>query len=276
MTCLPDWLVERVALDELAPANRARIDRVDPRELAERIAAVQAANTAELTAHPARIAVDQIDARVAAAIRDRSRQRRRRVGVTLLGVAAAVVTAMTVGFGVEPPPPGAQIAGNHGAAELEPTRVKGRPRLLAFRQTGDQPERLDQDALVHAGDVIQLRYNGGGQRFGVIASLDGAGVVTLHYPLDEQAPAEATALAPEITALPNAYALDDAPRFERFFFITGDEPVDVQRSLDALRDLARRTDSATGALELASKLRQSSLRLRKPDGDSSTHKVPTP
>src|SRR5690606_26378921 len=105
-------------------------------------------------------------------------------------------------------------------------------------------------SLVRKGDVIQLRYHGGGHRYGVIASIDGAGVVTLHHPARDDAPPTATALSAESTSLPHAYELDDAPRFERFFFITAAEPIDVRRSLDALRALARRDDSATAPLEL--------------------------
>jgi len=81
-------------------------------------------------------------------------------------------------------------------------------------------------------------------------------------------------MAPEPTALPHAYALDDAPRFERFFFITANDPLDVRQTLAALRMLAHREDSATAGLELPSGLRQWSLRLRKADRTSSNHESP--
>ena len=47
MTSLPDWLVERAALDEVAPASRDRLERADPRELAGRVAALREDNAAE-------------------------------------------------------------------------------------------------------------------------------------------------------------------------------------------------------------------------------------
>jgi hypothetical protein len=81
-------------------------------------------------------------------------------------------------------------------------------------------------------------------------------------------------MAPDTTALPHAYALDDAPRFERFFFITANQPVDVQQALAALRSLARRDDSATTWLELPAGVHQWSLRLRKPDRPSTNHESP--
>jgi hypothetical protein len=278
MTSLPDWLVERAALDEVAPISRDRITGADPRELADRIAAVHEDNAAELARHPARPAVAQIEARIAAEARQRAERRRRRQG--LLGVATGAAAVLLVTRLVVDHPatddvgdrPHETVAA--GGTVDEGTRVKGGPRLLAFRQVGAQVELLKQDALVRAGDLIQLRYNPGGKRYGLIASIDGAGIVTLHFPLSEDAPPEATAVTPETTALPHAYALDDAPGFERFFFITASAPIDVQQSLAAVRALARRVDSATASLELPAGFRQGSLYLRKPDRASTNHESP--
>lgn len=273
MTSLPDWLVERAALDEVPPASAGRIERADPRELADRIAALRDDTAAELTRHPAGPAVAQIEAQVAARVaelRDRTARdtrRRRRLGWVGLAMSAAVavlVVRATTPSPIELP----------GRAPPEDGRLKGSARLIAFRQAGDQVEQLGPDATVRAGDVIQLRYHAAGRGYGVIASVDGAGVVTLHYPLREDAPPEATAVAPEPTALPHAYALDDAPRFERFFFITANDPLDVAQTLAALRELARRDDSETAPLELPAGLRQWSLRLRKADRTSSNHESP--
>jgi hypothetical protein len=278
VTSLPDWLVERAALDEVPPASRDRIDRADPRELADRVAAVRDDSAAELARHPAGPAIAQIDARVIAEIRRRERRRRRQLG--WLGIATGAATVLlVVRFAAdrtvtEELPADDVAAAQDEVAQDEPTRAKGTPRLVVFRQVGDQAERLAQDAFVRPGDVVQLRYSPGGQRHGVIASIDGAGVVTLHFPLSDDAPPEATAMSPKKTALPNAYALDDAPRFERFFFITANDPIDVQQVLAAVRDVALREDSATAALELPAELRQWSLRLRKTDRPSTHHESP--
>lgn len=278
MTSLPDWLVERAALDEVPPASRDRIERADPRELADRVAALRDDSTAELTRHPAGPAVAQIEARVAelrARARRDSVQRRRRLG--WLGAAMSVAAVLLIVRAADRPA-GERVPGV-AAREVLPeadqgTRAKGPTRLIAFRQAGEQAEQLEADAEVHAGDVIQLRYNAGGRGYGVIASVDGAGAVTLHYPLREDAPPEATAMAPEPTALPHAYALDDAPRFERFFFVTANDPLDVRQTLAALRTLAHREDSASARLELPAGLHQWSLRLRKADRTSSNHESP--
>jgi hypothetical protein len=265
MKPLPDWLVERAALDEVPPASRTRLDAADPAELADRIAALRDDNTAELARHPAGPAVAQIAARVTASARQRRRRRLRWLGLATTAAAAVVaVRLVAVPTALDAPrlPQGDDV------------RVKGAVRLMAFRQVGPEAEQLLPDAVVHAGDIIQLRYNTGGHGYGLIASVDGAGVVTLHFPLSEQAPARATAVAQSTVTLPNAYALDDAPRFERFFLVTGDDPIDVQQTLAGLRAFAHRDDSATAVLELPTGLRQWSLRLRKPDRSSLPHESP--
>lgn len=272
MMSLPDWLVERAALDEVAPASRDRLERADPRELADRVAALRDDNAAELARYPAGSQVAQIEARIAAEARQRAAHwRRRRLG--WLGLATSAAALLVVARFV-PDRTATDAPRSTGVTQGDGTRVKGAARLVAFRQAGEQVERLAEDTVVHAGDVIQLRYNAGGQRFGVIASVDGAGVVTLHFPLREDAPPEATAVSLETTTLPNAYALDDAPRFERFFFITANGPIDVPQTLAALRALARREDSATASPELPAGVRPWSLRLRKPDRTSTTHESP--
>jgi hypothetical protein len=263
MTPLPDWLVERAALDEVPAESRDRIDRADPDELAERIAALREANAKELSGYPAGPAVRTIESRAATVARRRSERRRNR-RLTALGiVASAAAVLLVTRVVIDRPADEGDVVASTKHEEI--TRAKGMPRLLAFRQAGERVEKLERDSLVRAGDVIQLRYNAGGHGYGVIASLDGAGVVTLHFPISEDAPPQATAVARDTTSLPHAYALDDAPRFERFFFITANEPIDVQQSLAALHSLARRADSADASLDLPAGFRQWSLRLRKPE-----------
>lgn len=255
MTPLPDWLVERAALEEVAPTSRERIDRADPADLAARIAELQQQNADELAAYPAAQAIALINERVAVL-----RRRRRRVRLAWLGMLGAATAGVIAVAMLRPPEPiPDKVAINDGV------RAKGTARLSVYRQAGDHPEHLDEDAVVRAGDSIQLRYSASGALYGVIASVDGSGTVTLHYPVDEDAPALATALAPKPTSLPNAYVLDDAPRFERFFFITSADPIEVSQSLAALHALAARDDSATARLELPAGQHQWSLRLRKPD-----------
>jgi hypothetical protein len=192
--------------------------------------------------------------------RARRKARRRRNQAALLAVAGAAVALVLV-VGRRGERAGQPVAeGSTGQEAPETTRIKGEARLMAFRKTGDRIEKLAPGSVVRAGDVLQLRFNGGGRRHGVIASIDGAGAVTLHYPDAEDAP---TALPARTSDLPHAYALDDAPRFERFFFITDDQPIDVARTLAGLRALASRPDGERAVLDLPGRARQVTLLLHK-------------
>jgi hypothetical protein len=262
VTTLPDWLVERAALEEVPSASRERLAAADPAELAARIASLRELDAEELRRHPAGPAIADIE-RGVARVRSRRAARRRRAGAALAAVTAATVAVVLVA-GRKGEPAGERSAATATAGgepvEVESTRIKGDVRLLAFRKTSGRIERLAPGAVVRAGDVVQLRFNGGGRRHGLIASIDGAGAVTLHFPDREDAP---TALGNKTTDLPHAYALDDAPRFERFFLVTDDQPIDVAGTLAALRALAARPGADRAALDLPSRFHQVSLLLHK-------------
>jgi len=113
--------------------------------------------------------------------------------------------------------------------------IKGdehRAALRIYRKAGAGSDLLKPNAAVQKGDNLQIRYLAAGKRFGVIASIDGRGTVTLHLP---ESPGQAAALGRDgERALPHAYELDDSPKFERFVFITSDAPFatdDVTRVL---------------------------------------------
>ncbi|HEX8539626.1 MAG TPA: ActD-like protein, partial [Cystobacter sp.] len=96
---------------------------------------------------------------------------------------------------------------------------------------------------------------------GVIFSVDGRGTVTLHAP---ERGLDAMPLAPSGThALPQAYALDDAPAFERFFFVTSDDPFSLEEVLAPARVLATSDGARTALLPLAERFRQVSFTLEK-------------
>ncbi|MBX7101439.1 MAG: hypothetical protein K1X89_27235 [Myxococcaceae bacterium] len=235
----PQWLVERIHLEALPPdeLSRARAALLAEPGGAERLAALAADDAAALgRLTPARVAKE---------VRARHRPAPR---AAIFAVPAVVAAALAVAV-VAP-----RVAG-HEVAE----RLKGSaPELLAHRQRGGTVERLREGAVVAAGDVVQLSYVAAGQRFEVVLSVDALGAVTLHWP-EQEGP------APELLGsgahpLPRAFALDDAPGFERFFLVTGDRPFDADVALRAARALR---DAERGRLDLPAGLSQQSLLLRK-------------
>ncbi len=148
-------------------------------------------------------------------------------------------------------------------------RAKGiRPTVLIYKHSGNEAELLQNGDIVKAGDTLQLSYVSAGKKFGVILSIDGRGTITVHLPETSGGTANRQAAALEShgqTALPFAYQLDNAPRFERFFFVTSDRPFPVSEATKSAEQLAGSGKADTvGALPLPSGLDQVSVLLRKP------------
>ena len=105
-------------------------------------------------------------------------------------------------------------------------RIKGEgPRLELRRKTPDGSEALEAGARVYPGDIIRIGYQAAGRSYGVHVSADGRGTVTLHLP-DRGGRSVRLKNAGQVL-LDFALELDEAPRWERFSFVTGDTPFDA-------------------------------------------------
>jgi hypothetical protein len=165
-----------------------------------------------------------------------------------------------------------QDRGNHTGLEMEGlhgTRIKGtekidmsKPYILIHRKVDDSVELLESGDKASTGDLLQIAYASVGANYGVILSLDGRGVVTLHYP--ESADKDPLLDQDKRTLLPSSYELDDAPDFERFFFITSKSEIDVQEVLKSAEALAKNIKtSETEDLDLPDSYGQYSLLIKK-------------
>ena len=98
------------------------------------------------------------------------------------------------------------------------TRIKGLDaRMEVWKKTSAGIVQLNDLDSVGEGDEIQLRYAVPEKCFGLLFSMDGNGALTLHMGNG----VKAIELAPgKMNSLPFAYKLDDAPYFEKFFFVT--------------------------------------------------------
>ena len=138
-------------------------------------------------------------------------------------------------------------------------------QLLVYRKIQDQVEILSDGDHARAGDLLQLAYVSTKESYGIIFSIDGRGLITLHFPEGKE---ESTKL--ELNKqffLPNAFELDDAPGFERFFFLTSRTPIDVGAVLKELEILAENPEQTkkTG-LDLPENLKQFSFLIFKGEG----------
>ncbi|HEX6736822.1 MAG TPA: ActD-like protein [Vicinamibacteria bacterium] len=214
MSEIRDWQLERYLLGEL-PAREMESLRAALQEdpgLRARLAALERSSAELLARHPPRPLAAAIAERAA-----RTAVRPRPAWLRPALEAAAGAAALVVGLVLLRPGP-------EGEAD-DATRVKGgAPRLVVYRKGPAGIEALAPGSAARAHDVVQLSYQAAGRRFGVIVSVDGRGALTRHLPAAGE---DAAPLGKGAVLLPEAYELDDAPRFERFYFVAADEPFPV-------------------------------------------------
>ena len=104
------------------------------------------------------------------------------------------------------------------ADQNDDVRIKGlSARMEVWKKTGDSAVQMENLGEAREGDEIQLRYAVAEKCFGLLFSMDGNGTITMHMGHGNRA----VELEPgKMTTLPFAYKLDNAPKFEKFFFLT--------------------------------------------------------
>ena len=232
-----DLLLEKIALGEapeaapLSAADEARLQalRDDSAQILSRYPAAQQAAEISRLAERARA--------------------RRRVAYRPLVWLPTLATAMSLIVWLAwPRSPG--LPTRDDSTTGDDVRVKGggnatQPRLVVYRQAATGAEPLSDGSAAQVGDLIQLAYVPGSARYGVLLSIDGRGGVTMHFPDGPQGSTQlpaASGSAARTTEmrLPHAFRLDDAPAFERFFFVAAEEPNRDRLNPSAVLDAARR------------------------------------
>lgn len=257
-TPVPDWKLERYRLGELGAEQAEQVSRAlaGDAPTRDRLARLRADDERILAAHPARVVAAQVRTRLERA----SRPGATRARVAWARTLAPLLSAAAVAAGLSALLPARPD--RFGPIE---TRTKGLdPSLLVFRQGAAGAEPLGGAAVAHGDEVVQLAYQAAGRRYGVVVSIDGRGRVTRHLPRTGEQAAPLLAGAP--VPLSEAYRLDDAPGFERFFLVTSDAPFSVELVVRAAERLygGDADPARTGTrLELPAGLGQFRFELRK-------------
>jgi hypothetical protein len=144
--------------------------------------------------------------------------------------------------------------------QTENIRLKGQnPSLYIYRGSQKDAELLKNNSNVKERDLLQLSYDSAGSKYGIIFSIDGRGTVTLHFP-DNIYSNTRLDFGGKVY-LPYSYELDNAPFFERFFFLTSDNELDVREVMEKAGRIAKGNKSEM--LTLAPEIKQQSIILFK-------------
>jgi hypothetical protein len=256
---VPDLILEQYRLNELPPeeANRLAARLRADAALRERLEAIEKSDQDIKEQHPPDALAQRVRERMPSRTRP-SGIRRLVLATALTGSAAAIAFALpwSSPWSVMTPAAGGD-RGDRG------DRIKGlTPALSVYRRTPAGSETLANGAPARTGDLLRLGYVSAGRGYGVILSIDGRGVVTLHLPPNGT---RAAALRGGGTILlDQAYELDDAPAWERFYFVTAEQPFEVAPVMDAARRAAARDLRAPPeTLPIPSQLGQSTFSIQK-------------
>jgi hypothetical protein len=215
--------LERFVLEELPLEEQQAIARAleTDADLRGRVEALKASNA---SIFDRRVRVESV-----AAIRARSAHSKpvRRLGPTFVWASALVTVAIMSAVLLRP-------AAFPVPDTPEVTRLKGAPSVLrVFRKTSNGSEPVPSGARAAKGDLVRLGYQTFAPRYGVIVSVDGRNNVTRHWPSrgDQALPLQGG----ELVLLDEAFELDDAPRFERFYLVTSTHGFPIESALAWLR-----------------------------------------
>ena len=257
---VPNWKLERYLLRELPPQEMADLERLlsEQAELRQRLRALEADSESISQRYPAAWMARQIQMRAAGAGVEASDTSVQISSWWRWSPALAIVLVAVIAIPLmrQPAPPLHSVA-------MEQVRIKGAAdRLLLHRKVPEGNQRLTDGAQVNAGDLVMIQYEAAHAEYGLVFSIDGSGVVTRHLPLTGL---QASALGQGVVSFEHAYALDEAPAWECFYFVTGQQPFDLEPVLAAAAAAARASDTAPQTLDLPPGLQQRQWTLLKSD-----------
>ena len=263
-----DWELERYLLGELPNKRMAEIEekiKLDAR-LMDRLKDLKESNGDILRIYKPENMTPNIERRIIVKKAEKQKAEKPHLNRRFVYAIPAVSTALILLF---------LILFNPGQdthfSLPDGTRIKGtaqidrsKPHLLIYRKANSEVDLLKDGDAAKAGDLLQIAYGAADENYGVIFSLDGNGTVTLHYP---ESGSDSALLGDQgIVLLSLAYELDEAPNYERFFFVTSKSEIDVHNILEIADKLAQDSERARdGKLNLSDSFCQYSLLLNKGD-----------
>jgi hypothetical protein len=262
---IPDLIIEKLLLDELPDdfSESKKQALLENPYVIKRMEELKRSNEEILNTYPAGKTVENIKLRLkneSNVIRfDNQERKRKNFSKFLYTLSAAAVLMAALAF--------TYIFNNQFVPgnTAETTRIKGSTELRIYKKLNDDTVKLTDNSTVHENDRLQLRYIAVEKEYGMIFSIDGNGYITIHYPENILAnnSAKLDNSGKEVY-IANSYLLDDAPEFERFFFITSDTEFTEELVRESAEKLFSEPDKGINdKLDLPDDFEQHSILLKK-------------
>ncbi len=113
--------------------------------------------------------------------------------------------------------------------------IKGDATWQVFANRDGQTFTVHDGTQLEPGDRIRFAVIPDGAHYVLVASIDGAGTVSIYFPYGGSESAPLPAQAGARSLLPGSIVLDSAPGPERMFAIFSDEPIAADQVVDQLR-----------------------------------------
>ena len=142
-------------------------------------------------------------------------------------------------------------------------------RIILYLKEGSDSRILKEGDLLKEGDELRIAYFSGNAPYGVILSIDGRNTITVHYPYgDGQNPLISTG---KEVRLDFSYELDDAPKYEKFYFITSRNTFDTSLIIDKTKEMLKQNaKDLPNGIALGEQFAQFSILVQKEDSLSLT------
>ena len=235
-------ILEQIKMEEIPEETYNGID------LKEKISGLHESDRAILDRYSAdsmrQIVLDKLSASTSEKQKSRKFTFKYRWG--FIGVPAAIAAALYAAL-IFPP----FLYSRKNAAENSfPGNVTGVERnkgagaqIYIYKKEEREAVQLYNKSFIKGGDSIQIGYTAAGAKYGFIISIDGNGMVTQHYPDYGYNAAELNSNGEVL--LNYSYQLDNAPSFERFLFITGNDSFNTRNFINTLKHMESKKSAGT-------------------------------
>jgi len=213
---IPNWKIERYLLGELPAREMAALKTLENKniEFCSQLALLRNSNEELLAEYPAKEFAEKMQAakfKIIEPIKNR--------WLMPLAACAGLLLAATVLINIFSESTLENSSAQNVVINEDGTRVKGlKTDLEIWRKTADSVEKLSNGSEAKAGDLLQMRYIAEEKCYGVLLSIDGNRVLTVHLSGENGRAKELE--SGKIVSLESSYELDNAPKSETFYLFT--------------------------------------------------------